>query len=481
LHGNSKKKERAPDGGKDENVFDIQQGVAIALFVKDNCSAGFHPANNMNTARVWHADLWGTREGKYAALETDDASTLQWQQLQPTSPAYLFVPQNLELMPEYTKEWSLSQIFSASNVGVATGRDEIAVGFDSDSVINKSYNFLEDKGLHPKRADLISSVTEYLYRPFDARLIAYDDRVIDRPRRSVMVHLLQKNQALFVGRQGIVTGDDTWTVIFCGNKIEDYNLFHRGNNACLPLYLYPTEDNPISRDQQLQESVDALGRAGGDAYAQSQLSAAIKHLFPASEYPRWPNLDPLLLVDLEKKLGLRFLPNGRGDLTKTFGPEDVFNYIYAVPHCPTYRTRYAEFLKRDFPRIPFTSDRALFAALAAKGCLLVSYHLLESPAQTGALPHFPEAGDNIVERVRYDNELHRVYINKIQYFADVEPAVWNFHVGGYQVCEKWLKDRKGRALTYADQERYQQTVLALRETLRLMSEIDALIPTWPLQ
>jgi len=164
----------------------------------------------------------------------------------------------------------------------------------------------------------------------------------------------------------------------------------------------------------------------------------------------------------------------------TFGPEDVFNYIYAILHSPEYRRRYADFLKRDFPRIPFTSDRKLFAKLAEKGAHLVAFHLLESQALAGVGSALIGDGESKVERVRYHATEQRVYINKTQYFADVPSDVWSFMVGGYQVCEKWLKDRKGRPLTYDDQEHYTKVTVALRETIRLMQQIDDLIPSWPI-
>ena len=166
--------------------------------------------------------------------------------------------------------------------------------------------------------------------------------------------------------------------------------------------------------------------------------------------------------------------------TGTFGPEDVFDYIYAVFHSPTYRTRYAEFLKIDFPRVPLTSDRNLFRRLVEKGAELVALHLMESPALDNLITKYPVVGSDIVEKVRYDEVNRRVYINKEQYFAGVEPEVWGFHVGGYQVLEKWLKDRKGRKLIWQDQQHYQKVVVALTETMRLMREIDQAIPAWPI-
>jgi predicted helicase len=173
--------------------------------------------------------------------------------------------------------------------------------------------------------------------------------------------------------------------------------------------------------------------------------------------------------------------DGRGDLVETFGPEDVFNYAYAVFHSPTYRARYAEFLKIDFPRLPLTSDKELFKGLAVKGTELVALHLMESPILNNLITGYPVAGSNTAEKVSYDENTQRVYINKTQYFEGVPPEVWNFHIGGYQVAQKWLKDRKSRTLTYDDLTHYQKVVVALTETIRLMKEIDQLIPSWPIE
>jgi predicted helicase len=193
-----------------------------------------------------------------------------------------------------------------------------------------------------------------------------------------------------------------------------------------------------------------------------------------------PNLSPAFVRELSEKLGLSFVSDGRGDLLETFGPEDVFFYAYAIFHSPTYRERYAEFLKRDFPRLPLTSDLALFATLAEKGEDLVGLHLMTSPVLNKLITRFPEGGDNVVERVRYDAANGRVYINKGQYFEGVPEEVWQFRVGGYQVLDKWLKDRRSRTLSFNDIQHYQRIVVALSETRRLMPEIDETLPGWPL-
>jgi len=499
LHGNSRKKEICPDGSKDENVFDIQQGVAIAIFVKTPSHTG--------PARVCHAELWGLRKTKETYLSEQACNTVEWRELYPQSPAYLFVPQDASLQQEYQGAHSLTAVFPLSGVGMTTARDSVVIDFEEQPLLTRAQTFRDSTlsdadlcaalGMPVKKGwniaaarkslqqetDLQQFVKPVLYRPFDVRLIFYHDALVWRTVRKVMHHMLPNhNLALCIGRAGSVMSGNDWNIAFCSGLMEDFNVFYRGGSANLPLYLYPEQargQTRISRDQKLKEAADFLDTVGHDAASQQRLVAVFKRLFPNSEYPRWPNLNPLLLADLEGRLELRFVPDGRGDLKETFGPEDVFNYIYAILHSPTYRTRYAEFLKRDFPRLPFTSNRDLFAALSDKGRDLVALHLLESPLLAGVMPDFPERGTDTVERVRYDDN-HRVYINKTQYFANVPGDVWRFHVGGYQVCEKWLKDRKGRKLEYGDQEHYQKIVVALGHTIRLMAEIDASIPAWPL-
>lgn len=228
----------------------------------------------------------------------------------------------------------------------------------------------------------------------------------------------------------------------------DANIFRRGGVNVFPLYLY----DPILFGEDEQAT-------------------------------RRPNLSPEFIADMERRLGLKFIPDGTGDLQATFGPEDVFHYIYAVLHSPTYRKRYAEFLKMDFPRVPLTSDLLLFRALCGLGSELVGLHTMEDHGPE--FTRFDIDGDCVVDKVRYTEPGQgspegRVWINDSQYFEGVPPQVWEFHIGGYQVCEKWLKDRKGRTLSYDDLTHYQHVVSALSETIRLMAEIDKVIPGWPL-
>ena len=199
---------------------------------------------------------------------------------------------------------------------------------------------------------------------------------------------------------------------------------------------------------------------------------------------RESNLDKKFVMAIGSTLDLEFSPDNPGDLQEFFGPDDVFNYIYAVLHSPQFRRRYADFLKSDFPRVPLTGDRSLFAALVVLGRCLTALHLMESEGDDS--PAFPKVGDNRVGMVRYappkDGALGRVFINSDQYFVGVTPETWEFNIGGYRPAEKWLKDRKGRVLSDDDNHHYRKIVAALADTKRLMDEIDGLIEQhggWP--
>lgn len=276
-----------------------------------------------------------------------------------------------------------------------------------------------------------------------------------------MRHMLAgDNLTLNVGRAGQVTGSKIWDVVLCNKLIVDVNLFRRGGNAVFPLYLLTS----------------GLALKG-------QRNIPYTSYWPSSKDGRNPNINPAFIKDLSGKVSLAFIPNGRGDMEATFGPEDVFSYAYAVFHSPAYRQRYVEFLKGDFPRLPLTGNKTLFAALVGLGTELTALHLMKSPALDQLITRFPVAGSQVVNKVHYDETNRRVYINLDQYFEGVHPDAWAFQVGGYQVLHKWLKDRKGRQLSFDDLHHYQKIVVALAETIRLMGEIDAAIDAhggWPI-
>ena len=459
LHGSVKKREIAPGAGKDENVFDIQQGVAIGIFVKEPGKSG--------PAKVHHADLWGVREGKYKVLAETDVVATEWGEIAPTAPFYLFVPQELKLWNEYRVGWGIAEVMPVNVTGFQTHRDHFATDversalrerigelrrFDlTDSEVAERYK-ISDKGdwhISQARAQ-VRSMSDWeeplmpcLYRPFDWRWCYFSAVAMDRPRTHVMRHVIEGSLAVLLPRRSAAE----WQHVLVSDRVAVDVAISSGSreaNQVFPLYLYPQE---------------GLMAAEG----------------------RQANLSKEFTEDVSLRLGMKFIADGRGDLEGTFGPEDVLHYIYAVFHSPTYRARYAEFLKTDFPRLPLTSNKKLFAALAAKGAELVGLHLMESKTLDALITKWPIAGSNTVEKVRYEEKEPRVWINGTQYFEGVPPEVWELHIGGYQVCEKWLKDRKGRKLSWDDVQHYQRVVVALAETIRLMGEIDALIPGWPLE
>jgi hypothetical protein len=487
LHGNSKKKEVAPDGGKDENVFDIQQGVAIILAVKNQISEALPD-------QVYHADLWGTRNKKYALLKNNDLNKIQWSEIKPTSPFYLFFEQNANLLNEYELGWKITDIFPINVLGFQSHRDAFAIDFDQSTVAtriremrdnrlsdlefrrkyslkdNRDWKLTEARLELRRLSDWQTNLVQCDYRPFDKRWIYFDEIACDYPRSEVTRHLLLDNLALNLVRQ---TKAEYWQHALVSDKPTPAVFVEiKDGSSIFPLYLYTTPE-------------DTAGT-----------------LFAQSETTRKPNLSPRFIEEFSEKLGLNFINDGQGDLKSTFGPEDIFYYAYAVFHSPAYRERYAEFLKIDFPRLPLTSDKKLFAKLVKLGKQLVDFHLLRTPKVEKFITTFPVAGDNTVDKPRFAPEpsegsdpsassqdrpsegLGRVWINKSQYFGDVPEGVWNFKVGGYQVCEKWLKDRKKRALSSDEVLHYQRVVVALKETMRLMGEVDDAIEShggWPVE
>ena len=441
LHGNSNKRERTPEGGVDQNVFDIQQGVSIAVFVKE--------ADKLGPATVRHSDLWGTRDAKYAILSASDLLTTDWQTVEPESPDYRFKPWDKGLEGEYRQWPKITEIMTLHSVGITTARDKLTIRWSPDEIMQVVQDFaslppetarvkynlgrdVRDWKVHTAQADLnrhpISEefVSSILYRPFDTRFTYYTGTTsgfMTSPRHETARNFLAgDNIGLITTRQ---TRDD-WSC-FATQSIN-------GHKACasydisytFPLYIYPTE----------QESAAGLYAAGD----------------------REPNLAPAFTYDLAQRTGLQFVADCPGDLQDTFGPEDVFHYIYAVFHSPTYRERYDQFLRADFPRVPPPGNMDLFRELSGLGRRLVDTHLLRPDAVNDSPANFPVSGDNVVAAgyPRYappdadNDDAGRVYINRNQYFAGVAPEVWEFRIGGYQPMDKWLKDRRRRALSPYD-------------------------------
>lgn len=482
LHGNTTIGEVSPDGQPDQNVFDIRQGVAILFLVK-------HPGQD-GAAEIYHYDLWGNRESKYRWLLENTLESCQWRLLEPSKPYFFLVPKDFSLQDEYMNFSKMTDSFALFQRGAATRRDHFMVAFQEDELRDRLSDFVSDvsnerienqynlsstkywniddaREVVRKIEPLSSAIYSYAYRPFDNRFVTYIPEIIERGDSAyrLMQHMIKPNLAILCFRR---IRQDLEHVVFITNKLTDKTILSSKDNVTLfPLYTYTTAESTAGT------------------------------LFATTETSREPNLAPGFIQAVSDKLGLTFTydpspqpmaaPTPAGAATVT--PEDIFYYAYAIFHSPTYRERYAEFLKIDFPRLSLTSDVALFRHLTQLGHELVSLHLLQSPRLNNLRTSFPISGSNEVGRVRYvDPHIDqtgtavagRVYINKEQYVEGVETAVWQFQIGGYQVLHKWLKDRKGRTLTFDDIFHYQRIIIALAETMRLMAEIDEAIPDWPL-
>ncbi|MEG4336714.1 type ISP restriction/modification enzyme [Microcoleus sp. D3_18_C2] len=449
LHGNSKKKEVSPDGSPDQNVFDIQQGVSIGIFVKE-------PGKD-TPAKVHHAELWGDRASKYKSLNLLDINEVEWKAIEPQSSFYLFCPQDRNVLEEYDEGWKITDILLVHSVGIVTARDNLTIKWSSQEVettvkdfvslpieeARKKYELGDDSRdwkVSLAQDDIRSNgtekglITSIMYRPFDKKFTYYTGQTrgfICMPRSDVMSHMLNKaNLGFYTCRQTI---SESWQHILATNSITD------------------------------------------DCYV-SNKSRERGYLFPLHTYrdlfgETTPNLSSDFIAAIREKLG--YVPT----------PEAIFYYIYAIFHCPTYRQRYAECLKIDFPRVPLTSNDQLFKDLGAKGQALVDLHLMKSKKLNKLITKMNGDGDNAVTEVIYKPAEQRVYINKTRYFEGIAPEVWEFKIGGYQVLDKWLKDRKKakRTLSFDDVLHYQKVVVALKETMQLMVEIDLLIPGFPIE
>lgn len=470
LHGNSKRKEANPDGLADKNVFDIQQGVAVIVAVKRKGD----PKRKKPLAEVRHGELWGGREAKYSALWDGTTNGLMKAALPLKAPRYPFVLRDYDVEASYLQGFVVSDFLPSNVTGIVSMGDGFAIantreGLQSniDYLLQSNCSATELKaryGLGKNYADWIVSnrksitaqqelFTPIAYRPFDTRWTYFDNKLLWRWRQNVMRQLMgRQNFALAICRQGV---GDGWANVFLADMIGDDSFVsnrskERGYFA--PLYLYPDE-------QDLDQSIRV-------------------------------NFDPKLYAQIRKAAGLTG-PLGVPDSTMVESgafraatgdarPDEVkvFDYIYGVLHCPAYRETYAEFLKIDFPRVPFPPSPEVFRTISEQGEALRRLHLMEDAA-IGATPYPfdgqpPEGFDSVVDKPRYENG--RVYINgksdEGQYFDAVPPIAWNFPIGGYQPAQKWLKDRKGRALTWDDIRHYQKIIKILAETDRIMRGIE---------
>ncbi len=409
LHGNAKKKECCADGSKDENVFDIQQGVSINIFIKTN-------SDNKESAKVYYKDLYGLRVDKYAYLDNNNMATVDYTELIPVEPYYFFVPKDFGLQEEYEKGVKVDELFLVNTSGVKTHHDnELVSLYPFDTKTNRLYS----------------------YKPFDTRYINYDLSRVVRHRYSVMKHfVLGKNIGLCLMRSLVNT--ELYNTVFLSHSLSDIN-FYGFQSYTFPLYQYNDS-------------------------ASEQVSFFTQN--------REPNLNMDIVHEFESKLGLIFTVE-KETTDGTFAPIDILDYIYGVLHSNTYRTKYKEFLKIDFPRIPYPKDSGYFFKVAELGRQIREIHLFDSPVLNNLVTSFPIDGDCEVIKPEYKDG--KVYINAAQYFDGMPEQAWNFYIGGYQPAQKWLKDRKGRILSYEDIIHYQKIIVALEQTNRLMQAIDEII------
>lgn len=481
LHGSTQRGERSPSGQIDENVFDIKQGVAISIFTAGGAS---------KVANIKYTDSWGSRLEKYERLLGTTIQLGEWSEITPQPHGFFFTPKEFAHAAEYEAGISLPDAFHVFQNGIKTDRDDLFFGYTQVEVDQRMREFFSDNGiaspfretyrvensssykLLERRRKLKFSTTAVqpcLYRPFDTRWLYYEVGLTSRPAFEVMQHMLKgDNLALLTCRQQAELG---FQHIFVARLISEccsVSLKTREITSVFPLHISPKE-------------------AGWSLEEKSS------------------NLTPLVYDVLREKLG------DRHGLT----PDDILAYAYAVFHSPIYRSRYAEFLKIDFPRLPITSNLQLFHSMVRLGKELVDLHLVEAPEQQSLSARYDKAARTwrcelakgqplplafsfegpetpIIGNIGWSD--NTVWIDTLRPskdakvreggigFRGVPEHVWNFHIGGYQVCEKWLKDRKGRTLTAEDIAHYHRIVIALHETIRIMREIDEAIEShggWP--
>jgi|TARA_A100001391_G_scaffold113957_1_gene76717 predicted helicase len=443
LHGSTKPKEQVPDGLENENVFDIQKGVAIALFVKK-------PGAERG---VWHTDVWGNRIAKYRECASAAIDTIDWTEPRVIAPYYMMSPIDWAGWDDYGQWWQIAdslsaqdekrQIFRVNVLGFQTHRDHFAVAFEreeierrvrtlldeslSDDTLHESLSVKDNRDWKLKDArealrgfsDPYKGIIDCAYRPFDNRPCYFGHEFMDYPRRELLDHVVGKqNLSLLVSRQ-IGTGCWRHTLVA-----------YAPANDCLV----------------------------------SDASSEANYVFPISLFGVENNQADNLTSEFRSFLDARY--------DNHYSAEELLGYIYAVLNAPIYRSRYAAFLRIDFPRIPFPETSAHFETLSELGWALVQAHLLRDLPRRD-LAEYHGRGENLVEQVRWSKEDERISINATQSFAPVPEAVWNFHIGGYQVIDKYLKSRKGRTLSLNEINHVARIADALAFTVDHMDLIDA--------
>lgn len=457
LHGNSQKKEKCPDGSKDENVFDIRQGTSIVLFIKNE---------SINEKKVFHFDKFGLREEKYDWLDSNDFTSINYNIIAPKTPWYFFVPRDTDNITNYLDWIQVTKIFPTNNVGIVTARDKFAIDFDLNRLKNRIRQFRDLKfeesllkdayGLNDtstfkltkfrqeaaKDTNWEDNFKKVSFRPFDDRYIYYSKWVIERPIYGTMKHMLKENIGLIVSRQ---TQSD-FRHVFISELITEFNLTgtagRYGSGYMFPLYLY-------------KDQIDNKSRVQSILLFEPEVKYDSKN--------RTPNIDKTIYETLNNTF------------KKELTPEEILYYIYGIFYSNLYRGKYAEFLKIDFPRVPFTKDYKVFKTISDLGLKLSDLHLLKSKLLDKPVSKYQgESENDKIEKVIYNEQEKRIYINKDKYFDNVQPEIWDYQIGGYQVLHKYLKDRKGRVME--DSRHYCRIITALSKTIEIQKQIDEIYP-----
>ena len=462
LHGSALKKEKVPQevqqsekiGERDEGVFGIRPGTSITLGIKKG--------KQVKACQVYYAEQWGLRSKKFEWLENHDVIKTDWETISPESPSYLFIKRDERGWKLYKNFVGINEIFPVNSVGIVTSRDNFVIDFDkqalenrirmfinsgdSDDFMKQSFGLRENRTwtVGKARAELRKVFTwenyihKILYRPFDERWIFYHPAVIERSRREVMEHMSKDNIALIAMRQ--VALDEDYTHVLATDAITDNRTFlsAKGITQQMPLYLYDGNQSDLFGNNGKSKNINWKMLLGG-----------------VSTFPPFTSSATDNLIQV---------------------PEAIFYYIYAILYSNIYREKYKEFLKSDFPKIPFTNNYQTFQYLATLGEQLVELHLLKSKSLDEPLSRYEGRGENRVEKRDYREKMKSVFINDSQYFTGVVPGVWNYHIGGYQVLDKWLKDRIGRVLSLDDQTHFRKIIAALTETIDIQNRIDKFYP-----
>ncbi len=413
LHGSTQKKELPPDGGKDKNVFDIKQGVAISLYVKKQ---GLKKG-------IFKADLWGSRNFKYTECLNNNLDSIEWDEIHPESPDYFFVFRDMALKKEYDKGWKITDIFLVSSVGVVTGNDKTYIGFDNTSLKKQ----LDDLDKYEDQ-----KVQNIHYRPFDIRMIYYDTKLLERVRATVM-----------------------WNMIAGDNKAL---ISARSNKSSVMDHFFVSE---FMSEAKMGEST-----------VQSSLYPL--YLYPPAEKSKKPNKgffenDPFEGKEKIENFVKEFRDYIDNKYEHHYEPEEILGYIYAVLYSPTYRTKYGDSLKTDYPRIPFADSRKTFEDLSVLGQELIDSHLLSYVPKL-QLGQYKSKGNHEVKKIVWAN--NKLYINEESWFESTPVKVWEFTIGGYPVLDTYLKYRKGRELSLPEIENIEKVIKILAFTIDQMDKID---------